>query len=77
MILWELFMGARPYSGLSHAQILYHVTSGQKPELGRSAPPHLQQLYQRCTAAAPEQRPAFDEICEHLRAQLAAAPAAQ
>jgi hypothetical protein len=72
MILWEMFMGARPYSGLSHAQVMYHVTSGQKPELGRSAPAPLRELYQRCTAAAPEQRPGFDDICEQLRVLLAA-----
>ncbi len=77
MVLWEMYMGARPYSGMSHAQILYHVTSGQKAELSKTAPPALRDLFDRCTAAAPEQRPSFEDIQQVLKQQLAQLPERQ
>ncbi len=38
VVVWEMFSGQRPYSGLTHGQILHAITTGKPLPLGASCP---------------------------------------
>lgn len=59
-------MGQRPWSGLSHGQIIHAITSGKQLQLPSSCPGSLRKFVQRCMAAKAEDRPPFQEVIKEL-----------
>lgn len=59
-------MGQRPYAGLSHGQIVAHVTSGNGLVLSSSCPDEYRDLVVRCLCPRPAERPTFKEVLEVL-----------
>ncbi|KAG1680208.1 hypothetical protein FOA52_000322 [Chlamydomonas sp. UWO 241] len=44
MLLWEMYMGQRPFTGLNQAQIMHHVMSGRSLKIANSCPDNLRKL---------------------------------
>jgi len=66
VILWEMFMGQRPWSGLSHGQIIQAITTNKQLALGSSCPTVLRKFIYRCISPKPEERPSFDQVVKDL-----------
>ncbi|KAJ9531495.1 hypothetical protein QJQ45_015041 [Haematococcus lacustris] len=66
VVMWELYMGQRPWCGLSQGQILHQVTAGKQLALSPSCPTDLKKFIQRCMATQPAARPTFPEIIQLL-----------
>lgn len=66
VILWELYMGQRPYAGLSHGQIIHHITTRKTLVLPSACPASLAKLIDSCFLADPDQRPTFAQILKIL-----------
>jgi serine/threonine protein kinase len=62
----ELFMGQRPWAGLSHGQIIHAITSGKTLSLSSSCPADLKKFILKCMAPSPEARPTFSQILKDL-----------
>jgi serine/threonine protein kinase len=57
VVCWEMFMGQRPYQGMSHSQVLHHVgQSGTPLQLPPSAPQGFRALVTACLNREPMQR---------------------
>ncbi|GLC35900.1 hypothetical protein PLESTF_001237900 [Pleodorina starrii] len=71
MIMWELYTGSRPYSGLTAGEVVHRVVAqGARPAFPRATPPAWQQLAAECWAQGPEQRPSFQQVERRLLAML-------
>ncbi|PNH06403.1 putative serine/threonine-protein kinase [Tetrabaena socialis] len=70
MIMWELYVGSRPYTGLSAGEVVHRVLSGARPAFPRAAPPAWKELAGECWAQLPEQRPSFEQVVQALQALL-------
>jgi serine/threonine protein kinase len=56
----EMFMGERPWKGLSHSQIIHALSMGQQLTLPGSCPSLLRKFIMRCMAPKPSERPTFE-----------------
>lgn len=59
-------MNQRPWSGLSHGQIIHQVTSMKSLQLASGVPSILKKFIFKCLAVKPEERPTFAEILPML-----------
>lgn len=67
VLLWQMYHGSRPWSGLTHAQIIMRVVqSKQQLQWEADAPSDIKKLAQDCMAYAPETRPDFEQILARL-----------
>lgn len=67
ILMWELYTGARPYSGLAPGAIAQRVFSeGLRPAFPPDAPEAYVRLARDCWAADPALRPAFGAVAERL-----------
>ena len=67
VLLWEMWTGSRPWSGLLQMQVIFHVTIQRKRlEFPEDTPGELKELALECMAREPKQRPRFDDIVERL-----------
>lgn len=67
VLLWEMYTGERPFAGMRHAQIIYHVTTLlAHPEFPKDTLPKLKALADGCMHADKEQRPSFDDLLVSL-----------
>ncbi len=67
VLLWEMWTGSRPWSGLLQMQVIFHVTIQRKRlEFPEDTPGELKELALECMAREPKQRPRFDEVVERL-----------
>lgn len=63
VLLWEMYTGQRPWSGLGQMQVIFHLTQRKKRlQFPSGTPPQLQALGTRCMSAEATERPKFDEI---------------
>lgn len=69
IVIWECCARRVPYEGMNGVQAAIAVMSrGLRPEVPAHTPGVLAALMRECWAPLPEQRPAFDVICERLQA---------
>mmetsp|Transcript_8938 Transcript_8938/g.19085 ORF Transcript_8938/g.19085 Transcript_8938/m.19085 type:complete len:704 (-) Transcript_8938:2515-4626(-) len=66
VLMWEMYMGQRPYMGLSHGQIIHHITCGRSLQLSTGCPNALRKFITRCYSVKPEERPTFPQILQEL-----------
>lgn len=66
VIMWEMYMGQRPWMGLSHSQIITAVSSGKQLQLGPNAPSTLKKFVAKCLAMKPAERPTFTQVIKDL-----------
>ncbi|MEW5298840.1 MAG: hypothetical protein WDW36_001918 [Sanguina aurantia] len=66
VIMWEMYSGQHPYAGMSHGQIIHHITSGKVLSIGASCPPKLRDFIRACCAFKPTDRPTFPAILKLL-----------
>ncbi|KAL6751941.1 mixed lineage protein kinase [Haematococcus lacustris] len=67
VLLWQMFTGSRPWSGLTHAQIVLKVAQqGLKLQWQTGTPTTYQQLASDCMSSNPDERPSFDEVVKRL-----------
>lgn len=66
VICWEMYSGARPYQGLTHGQILHHITSGKMLSVSHLCPAPYKDLLFRCFSKDANARPTFQEIIPML-----------
>ncbi|GFR53121.1 hypothetical protein Agub_g15837 [Astrephomene gubernaculifera] len=66
VVVWEMFSGQRPFSGLTHGQILHAITTGKQLPIGSSCPQLLRSFLLRCLAPNPADRPSFPHILQLL-----------
>ncbi|KAL0037106.1 hypothetical protein WJX79_000594 [Trebouxia sp. C0005] len=63
VLLWEMYTGQRPWSGLGQMQVIFHLTQRKKRlQFPSGTPPQLQALGTRCMSAEATERPKFDEV---------------
>ncbi|KAL0020911.1 hypothetical protein WJX77_010024 [Trebouxia sp. C0004] len=63
VLLWEMYTGQRPWSGLGQMQVIFHLTQRKKRlQFPSDTPPQLQDLGTRCMSAEATERPKFDEV---------------
>jgi serine/threonine protein kinase len=68
MLMWELFTGSPPYSGLTVGQILVAVVyQNQRPPVPDDCPEAYRAIMEACWHADPTQRPTFDTISKNLQ----------
>lgn len=68
VLLWEMYTGEKPFAGMRHAQIIYHVTTLLKhPEFPPNTPPGLKELGDRCMHADKDQRLSFQQLLPQLQ----------
>lgn len=56
VIVWEMYMGCRPYAGLSHSQVLHAIALGRLLVLPEHMPRGLRDLLAACMAKDPKKR---------------------
>ncbi|KAK9843847.1 hypothetical protein WJX84_006057 [Apatococcus fuscideae] len=67
VLLWEMWTGSRPWSGLLQMQVIFHVTIQRKClEFPADTPLELKELALACMSREPRQRPRFEEVVERL-----------
>lgn len=67
VLLWQMFTGSRPWSGLSHAQIINQVgNKGDKLRWPASTPLAYRDLADACMAREATSRPTFDAIVKRI-----------
>lgn len=67
VLLWEIYVGERPYVGLRPGQIIMGVQAGDlRPQWPVDAPAHLVQLSLACMSHDRKKRPTFEEIANQL-----------
>ncbi|KAL0041901.1 hypothetical protein WJX79_008318 [Trebouxia sp. C0005] len=65
VLLWEMYTGQRPWSGLTPMQIIFHLTLRKKKlQFPAHTPAQLQALGSRCMSSDVSERPNFDEILQ-------------
>ncbi|DBB02594.1 hypothetical protein WJX82_002554 [Trebouxia sp. C0006] len=65
VLLWEMYTGQRPWSGLNPMQIIFHLTLRKKKlQFPAHTPAQLQALGTRCMSSDVSERPNFDEILQ-------------
>ncbi|GAX81182.1 hypothetical protein CEUSTIGMA_g8615.t1 [Chlamydomonas eustigma] len=63
VLLWQMYTGSRPWSGLSQAQIMLQVGSqGSKLKWPQAVPPEYKALADACMHWEADQRPKFEDI---------------
>mmetsp|Transcript_12897 Transcript_12897/g.38579 ORF Transcript_12897/g.38579 Transcript_12897/m.38579 type:complete len:445 (+) Transcript_12897:2-1336(+) len=73
ILLWQAVKGESPFSGLSPPQVVVQIVKGKRLKLPEDTPAEIQNVFQRCTAVQPEDRPTFDELVRIFTAYLARA----
>lgn len=69
VILYEIFVGERPWKDLKGEQIIFQILSGKRLKLPEgSEHPKIMALAKACLADNPKERPTFTEITERLLA---------
>ncbi|KAG1673547.1 hypothetical protein FOA52_003847 [Chlamydomonas sp. UWO 241] len=72
VLLWQMYTCSRPWSGLSHAQIIMMVgQQGAKLKWPACAHPEFRALATACMEMAPSDRPGFEEVVQKLNAMNA------
>ncbi|GMH40847.1 hypothetical protein BSKO_08751 [Bryopsis sp. KO-2023] len=68
IVLWEIWtLGEDPYQGLSTADVLYGLMSGNlRPEIPSNCEPFWAELMMRCWSQDPVDRPSFAQITKDL-----------
>ena len=67
LVMWELWCGAKPFAGLTPAEVALGVTRyGMRPRLPQSMPTKLVALMKSCWSQLPADRPSFDDIVKTL-----------
>lgn len=67
VLMWQMYTGSRPWSGLSHAQIIMQVgTQGAKLVWPQDAPPAYRTLATQCMDSKTESRPVFEKVVAAL-----------
>lgn len=64
VVLWEIYVGERPYSGMSHGQIIHQITAGKALEFPRGTPSKFSDLALKCMAKEPENRLTFLQVLD-------------
>ncbi|EFJ47309.1 hypothetical protein VOLCADRAFT_37382, partial [Volvox carteri f. nagariensis] len=63
VLLWQMYSGQRPWSGMNTGQIVYNVgMKAMQLPFAPDAHPGLMALSRACTAADPQQRPTFQKV---------------
>jgi len=70
IVIWELFSGLLPFSGMNPAQVMFSVTARdmRPPIKSGMMPPEVASLIQRCWRSQPSARPSFLEIVQVIGA---------
>ncbi|GIM04024.1 hypothetical protein Vretimale_8658 [Volvox reticuliferus] len=67
VLLWQMYTGSRPWSGLTHSQIIMLIGSGDARLVFPNNTPHsYEALMRACTDRDPEKRPPFTEVLKML-----------
>ncbi|GIL56613.1 hypothetical protein Vafri_11948 [Volvox africanus] len=67
VLLWQMYTGSRPWSGLTHSQIIMLIGSGEARLLfPHNTPSSYEALMRACTDRDPEKRPTFTEVLKVL-----------
>ncbi|KAG2499268.1 hypothetical protein HYH03_002846 [Edaphochlamys debaryana] len=73
ILLWELYTGCRPYSGLTAGEVVHRVVvEGARPAFPRSTPQAWRELAAECWAQRAEERPSFEKVEQDLLEMAAA-----
>lgn len=68
MLLWEMYVGDHPYTGLNHGQIMVGVRLGElRPAWPSNAPHEVVSLSTKCLEQDHRKRPSFGYIIQELR----------
>lgn len=68
MLLYQTVTGTRPFSWLAPTQIVVQVSKGTRINLPEHIPQSLVDIYEKCVATVPDDRPEFDEVSRELSA---------
>mmetsp|Transcript_31353 Transcript_31353/g.79990 ORF Transcript_31353/g.79990 Transcript_31353/m.79990 type:complete len:891 (-) Transcript_31353:88-2760(-) len=67
VLMWQMYTGSRPWSGLTHAQIIMRVcTQKMRLQWEAGAPPAYRKLAEQCMDHNPDNRPSFDAVIQRL-----------
>eukprot|EP00731_Ephydatia_muelleri_P025552 Em0017g635a len=66
IVFWEMLTHKVPYADLDSPQILFAVSSGERPEIPPTCPEVLAKLMQMCWDGVPKQRPTFKTVLRTL-----------
>ena len=67
VLLWQMYTGSRPWSGLSHAQVIMQVgNQGARLKWPSNTPAALRKLGDSCMHPDASQRPTMDEVAAEV-----------
>mmetsp|Transcript_19044 Transcript_19044/g.32598 ORF Transcript_19044/g.32598 Transcript_19044/m.32598 type:complete len:905 (+) Transcript_19044:39-2753(+) len=70
VLMWQMYTGSRPWSGMRHAQIMVKLIQERvQLQWSSDAPPAYKALAQRCMAYSMDDRPTFGEVVIELDTQ--------
>lgn len=62
VLLWQAIQGQSPFQGLSPPQVVVQIIKGKKLMLPEETPQEIKEVFDKCTATNPKERPTFDEL---------------
>ena len=66
-LILQMYTGSRPWSGLTHSQIIMMISKGEaRLVFPPGTPKTYEALMRACTATKPEERPAFSDVVKQL-----------
>ena len=66
-IVWELFVGKKPYEGVKCFEIPNQVLKGVRPSIPDSIPACVVEIIKQCWDQNPRKRPNFDKIKSKIK----------
>ncbi len=71
VLLWQMYTGSRPWSGLTHSQIIMMISKGEaRLVFPPGTPKTYEALMRGCTAPKPEDRPCFSDVVKQVEEML-------
>lgn len=66
VLMWQVFTGTTPFQDLSPPQVIVQVAQGLRLKMPAEAPPGYTDIFLRCNATSPDERPPVQEVLKCL-----------
>lgn len=74
ILVWQVVMGEPPFAGLSPPQVVVQIVKGKRLKMPEEVNKDIVEVFDRCTAPDPKDRPPFDELVQTFSAMMSVLP---
>mmetsp|Transcript_4741 Transcript_4741/g.10715 ORF Transcript_4741/g.10715 Transcript_4741/m.10715 type:complete len:101 (-) Transcript_4741:106-408(-) len=75
VIMWQAMTRTPPFQGLSSPQVVLSICRGDRLRLPPDTTPAIRDIFERCTAIDPQNRPDFAELLQMISAAITSSSA--